>query len=515
MESSLSEQLQRVAIQAFYDYVLPMIKRDFPQIEKRFLVNITSSVAFGVADQYSDLDMFIIFEHHRDYEKFAEPLEQAINQIQFPQEFHMICDKGVRFELESLRRSDLSKVFRHYDHSEAWMYQTDWLMHWFVNAITIYDPNNLAKRFKKQCSFYPEHILQSKIYFSILSMWTDYFLLKKKSQDPIFSYYSLKAVFRILSRALDVYYWRNSSYTPHPKWKYRLAVLLKNQYGYSDTLGYVDGVLEAILKRNLADCCNRIQKLINYLEIDINLNPIDRDSSSVCKGVVKTNIGQRAIYLVEDMVINKSRYEELRSFIFSGKKILYPTEIGHFHFKRPGYNYDIAMRISDQFRYLMSMQNQEVPRIKIHESKSIRRKRFRYYNFIVWRKIRVVEKALKRNDRFVYVWYSIQVVDYFFEITFRLMNEFMPLKEISNEAIKKLSNQYLNIDDLLWKIASGHEFMDIVINKSENFVQFCWETFHYLQSIFLQKGFINEKEAEWPLDTQFEIEYWKYENLFL
>ncbi|MBH8599053.1 MULTISPECIES: hypothetical protein [unclassified Thermoactinomyces] len=510
MESSLSLKLQKIATQAFYDYVLPMIRRDFPQIEKRFLVNITSSVAYGVADQYSDLDMFIIFEHHRDYEKFAEPLEQAINQIKFPQEFYSVCDKGIRFELESLRRSDISKIFHCSDNDVAWMYQTDWLIHWFLNAITIYDPAKLAERFKQRCFFYPKHILESKIYFSILSMWTDYYLLKKKNH--VFSYYSLRLLFRILSRTLDIYYWRNGSYTPHPKWKYRLATLLKKQYRHNPILWYIDQVLEAILKRDFVNCLNKIEWLIEYLENEIDSRSNNQGISVLEKGLVKIESDQRVIYLIEDTVINKKRFKELKSLIFAGKRLLYPTEIGYFHFKRPGYNYDIAMRISDRFRYLMNKQNHQIPHYMIDENNNIQRKRFRYYNFIVWRKIRVVEKALKRNDKFLYIWYSIQVIDYLLEIAFRLVNDFMPMEEISGESILHL---YSRTNSYLWDIVSENEFANIVLNEPGKFIQLCWETFRHFQSIFLQKGFITQKEAEWPLDTQFEIEYWKYENLFL
>lgn len=508
---SVSNKLQRIARRAFYDYVLPMIKKKFPQIEERFLVNITSSVAYGVADQYSDLDLFIIFEYHRDYEQFSKPLEAAINRIEFPKEFYTICDKGVRFELESLRRSDISKIFYNPDSDKVWMHQTDWLMYWFLNAVTIYDPSKLSERFRNGRLFYPDHILESKIYFTILSMWSDYFSLRRKKS--VFNYYSLKKVFRILSRALDIYYWFNKSYTPHPKWKYRLAVLTKKKYNYSVVLNYLDEVLNAVVNQDVTKALNDIEELINYWEKVANLAFTDRCSFVSKHKLMNINLGNQDKYLVQNSLIDHKCFKKLKSCIYSGKNLLYPFELGHFHFNRRGYNYDIAMRISDHYRYLMRKKRDQ-SNYKIYENPNIKRKRFRYYNFVIWRKIRVVEKALKRNDLFLYIWYCIQVIDCLFEVIFRLLGEFIPLNEDYAQVIKQKSSKYLQIDKKLLEIAEGKELTDVLI-KTENFASFCWKIYHYLQSIFLKEGFVNEREVQCPLDTQFEVEYWKYENLFL
>lgn len=155
---SKARQLQEVATAAFFDQVLPVLRAELPEIASDVVVLITSSVAYGVADELSDLDVFIVFRREADYRRYATRLARLIEDLQLDETYPDICDKGVRFELESLSRSDVSRVLGHPENLRHWINQGDWLMRWFGSAVPIYDPTGIRARFDRRCRFYPPEV---------------------------------------------------------------------------------------------------------------------------------------------------------------------------------------------------------------------------------------------------------------------------------------------------------------------------------------------------------------------
>ena len=114
-----SDKILKIARDVFYNDIYPAIINKFPELKQKFLVNITSSVAYGTADKFSDLDMFLIFYYQKDYIKYAAKLSKFVENLDFPDHKNSF-DKGIRLELESLARSDVSDIIYNPQNRNNW-----------------------------------------------------------------------------------------------------------------------------------------------------------------------------------------------------------------------------------------------------------------------------------------------------------------------------------------------------------------------------------------------------------
>jgi predicted nucleotidyltransferase len=154
-DGSTSAHLLEATIEAFTTTVLPALREHYPQIVDDILVTVTSSVAYGTADPLSDLDVFIIFRRHNDYLRYGDRVDALIQGLNLNATHAHLCDKGLRFELESLHRADLSNLYRNPRSSHAWAEQTEWLLFWALNSVPIHDPSGMRHRLRETCSWYP------------------------------------------------------------------------------------------------------------------------------------------------------------------------------------------------------------------------------------------------------------------------------------------------------------------------------------------------------------------------
>lgn len=220
---SRARQLQEVATAAFFDQVLPAVHAELPQVASKITVLITSSVAYGVADELSDLDVFIVFHREADYRQHAVRLARLIEELRLDDRYPDVCDKGVRFELESLSRSDVRSVFSHPESPRHWMRQTDWLMHWFGSALPIYDPAGIRMRFDRRCSFYPPQVASWRTASGAFRSWRHALTASRALSEAGLSFLVVRQLWRSMTTALDLAYLRGHSYGPHPKWRAQLA----------------------------------------------------------------------------------------------------------------------------------------------------------------------------------------------------------------------------------------------------------------------------------------------------
>jgi hypothetical protein len=155
VSASLAEQIRATGVIAVKEHILPLIAHRRSDLLDRFCITINSSVAFGLADAHSDLDMFLSFYEHEDYVAHAAVLDGLLKaELRLPPELHAVCDKGIRVELESFRRSDVEQLVAQPQDRDANMRQTDWLLHWFLNAVTVYDPRRKRQAFEERFAFY-------------------------------------------------------------------------------------------------------------------------------------------------------------------------------------------------------------------------------------------------------------------------------------------------------------------------------------------------------------------------
>jgi hypothetical protein len=146
----------------------------------------------------------------------------------------------------------------------------------------------------------------------------------------------------------------------------------------------------------------------------------------------------------------------------------------------------------------------------LNENDALRRKRALYANFIIWRKIRVIEKSVKRNLPFVTLWYTAEAVLEILSAYYRLagdhidwLDDLSPIGEF-------------NIPDAFGELLlrPGALQAHFVRGEQQHLTAILWQTYRALQDRWRREEWVNKANLEDPLATQFEIEYWKYEGLF-
>ncbi len=508
-KTRISIKLTHIIHEVFFYFVLPLIKKECPESLKKFSVNITSSVAYGTADRYSDIDAFILFKDHRDYLRYYKKFNELIKSIKLPKKFNSVCDKGLRFELESLEGSDISDLFKKQT-TYNWFKQTEWLLYWLVNSITIYDPNHWMKNFKKRMTFFPDDILKLKIEFTFVILLNYIRKFYISIDENMHDYIKDKYFYKCIKRLMDIICWINKIYTPHPKWQFRLLKNLDNNsrkfYSEVNTAMSRDYLfkLKAIRKwqRKLRKLLIK-KSLLN--EIISNIKSPAQKNILESRLVRYTNLNNNRNYLYynkkfyfKNYLLNKNDLNIIEA-ILNCKNInvdfYLAEETGIHYLDRKDYN--SLMRIQSKYFDLRLYHN------KIE--KKILRKIISYLNFIIWRKIRVIEKAIQRKNLLNQEWYSNQVIEHLIEIMLRLKGYNLPNELIQIHAIKK-SNFLEKEVNLLIKS------LKLPIKER---VDIYWRIFHTVQNYLKKKKILSSYNLNNPLITQFDIEYWKYENLRL
>ncbi len=221
-KSEISNKLAKFTKDAFFEYVLPKIEKECPCVIGKFFVILTSSVAYGIADKYSDIDVFVIFPKHKDYLTYYKKLQTLIDSIEYPSNYYNICDKGIRFEFESFFKSDLEKLINNQSNNN-WLNQTEWLLCWFINSVTIYDPNGICERNKKKLQYYPKKIIKFKANNNLLLLLKFRRIMRRMNDSYVFDVYYFKSI----KRLMDLIYWCEGLYVPHSKWSFHITAYLE------------------------------------------------------------------------------------------------------------------------------------------------------------------------------------------------------------------------------------------------------------------------------------------------
>lgn len=514
---SRAEQLQAVATTAFFDQVLPAIRSELPEIAEEIVVLITSSVAYGVADELSDLDVFIVFRRERDYSRYATRLTRLIEEIELDERYPDVCDKGVRFELESLSRSDVRRVLSDPENGRHWMAQCDWLMHWFGSALPIYDPGRIRARFDRRCSFYPPEVASWRAAGNAFRTWRHALTATRLLSDTGISFLAVRQLWRSMTTALDLAYLRGHRFGPHPKWRAQLAPVILGAGGDLQVLRRIaDTVVKGIHGADVAGALTAAAQELGSWAETIGLETTVAPPAEDGRGVpdVWRFTGASGDILVTNPVMTSR--PEIREAARRGGLIYLEDELGTGGLLGRHYSYDQALRISDRARWLVRHLDSQlaVPGFKLDESPGIVVRRFCYLHFVLWRKLRVVEKAVRRDQPFNSAWYLLQVVDHFLELFARLDADFLPPEELYGEALTAPPPE-LPEAGYVHGLALGQERILHALRAPREFCQEAWKLFSAVQRELLASGLVSEQAVTDPLSTQFDIQYWKYENQFI
>jgi hypothetical protein len=99
-KSDKSLDLLRVSDEYFQKILHPYLVEHFPQIMDHTTIIVSSSVAYGLADGLSDLDLFVLLSQN-DYDTYRYALEGELAAVEkaMPDELKKVCDRGARSQI--------------------------------------------------------------------------------------------------------------------------------------------------------------------------------------------------------------------------------------------------------------------------------------------------------------------------------------------------------------------------------------------------------------------------------
>jgi hypothetical protein len=501
VDTADSLRLRRIAAAAFHDHVLPAIRRHLPDVEGQITVLITSSVAYGTADNHSDLDVFIVFRTERDYRLHAKALGTVIDGLRLDDIYGNVCDKGVRFELESLPRSDLSRLYYHPENVDNWFRQTEWLLRWFIESVPIHDPAGVHERLSRVAGRWPEPVRREKqrATETRVASWSSHaarLLLHEGCTFP-----ALRAAGRAISAGLEAAYVAADAYAPHPKWRHARARHLLGDHPAGAVILDAADRPTALLTgvsgepQTLACALNEYSAELVAPEHQVAGRAWESLNSHADAYAVPTG----RIWVARNRVTDEAFHAGAREATEQGEVVYLAEELGADFLPLGDHTYDSAMRVADSLRWLAG----QTPVL----GGAVERRRWLYINFVIWRKLRVVAKAEQRGLHFTRFWYQLQVIDHLVESLARLHCGFAPPSSAwSPETLPFLEREWL---DLLLTPRFSAFLKDV-----EGFVTWAWKEFASIQADLVRRALLPQRAVDDPLATQWEVQYWKYENLF-
>lgn len=498
-----SLRLRDIATAAFHDHVLPAIRRDLPHVESVVTVLITSSVAYGTADSHSDLDVFIVFRTERDYSLYADALEKLIGALRLDDIYGEVCDKGVRFELESLPRSDLSQLYHHPNRTENWHRQTEWLLRWFIDSVPIHDPAGVHDRLSRVAGRWPIPVRDARQLAAQtrVATWTERAL--RALDGDGFSIPAVRAACHAATAGLECAYLVADEYAPHPKWRHAQAMkLVGRSPAGASALAVVDR-----LAMELVDATDSPGSLTEALEIHRAALVAD-----VCRpeGGWHRHVSLHAdpfsdasstVWVARGRAPGQAFHAAARAAAEEQVPVYLAEEMGADYLRAGDHTYDNTLRVSDPLRWLAGQ-------TLASQNSAIQRRRWLYVNFVIWRKLRVIPKAEKRGLPFTRLWYQLQAVEHLVEAWARLHGAYAP--PLLNWNVKTLSFLEQRQVDVLTSPQAT-----MMLRDTEEFLGWAWREFGKIQRQLVSRGLVPQSAVDDPLATQWDIQYWKYENLFV
>lgn len=510
--SADSIRLRDIATDAWTEHLLPALRRHMPEIIDEVVVTITSSVAYGTADEHSDLDVFVIFRRERDYARYADQLQKLIERLDLDAVYGAVCDKGVRFELESLQRSDLSGLFYHPERARTWHRQTEWLLFWFLQSIPIHDPGGIHARLSRRAGHWPPPVLAARRESAQTKIVSWARTSRRQLAATGAGYVAVRAAGRAATAGLDLAYLTAGRFGPHPKWRHPHARrLLADHPAALDVLHAVERLGQVLI--DLPDNPSTLSEALDAYEAAlVSEVPLsDWRAGALAGGALPFADRDGIVWVARDRSPATSFFAAARGAAAAGEVVYLADELGSDLLEQPGYSYDHALRIAPELRWLAEHAaggNLTVPSPILNEGPSIRLRRWLYFNFVIWRKLRVVAKSHRRRQPFTCRWYQLQVIDHLIEARANLADtQPPPLHRHTASSLAFLDRRWTEL------LAAGA--LPARLRDVDGFLSWGWEEYADIQRQLLARRLLPQAAASDPLSTQWDVQYWKYENLFI
>ncbi|WP_133259987.1 hypothetical protein [Streptacidiphilus pinicola] len=501
-------RLRDAAADAFQLHVLPAIRTSLPGVEDLLTATVTSSVAYGAADEHSDLDVFLVFRRERDYRAHAAALGALIDGLSLDELYGPICDKGMRFEIESLPRADLSRLYHHPENPDHWHQQSEWLLAWFLDSWPLHDPGGVHARMRRLAGTWPPAVLAARQdeAWTRVTTWTATAL--RLLHDEGTTYPAVRAAFRAATVGLEAAYLCAGRFAPHPKWRESYA---RRHLAHSPDACRVLASQQQ-LAEVLAHPPYRSEDLAEALEEHQDRQKPPGDGQEPCLDwhgpltAASDTFADRhgRIHLLRRRAPGALVLGAARAAAHAGETVYLAGETGYdlLLSQRPGY--DHSMRVSEPLRWLHAHGLRGDPAGDTSATENLR---WRYLNFVLWRKLRVVDKTRRRGLHFTCRWYQLQVVDHLLEAETLLAGTHAPPLHRLTRAPRGFTRPPLA--GLLDEARADTGLSDVGAFLSQG-----WRDLAGVQDRLVRHRLLDPRDVTDPLAGQWDVQYWKYENLF-
>jgi hypothetical protein len=323
------------------------------------------------------------------------------------------------------------------------------------------------------------------------------------------TYPAVRAAFRAATAGLEAAYLRAGRFAPHPKWRESYA---RHHLAHSPDARRVLAAQQQ-LAEVLAHPPYRTDGLAKALEEHQDRQRPATDRQAPCldwHGPLTAAADTFAdahgrIHLLRRRAPGAPVLSAVRAAAHAGETVYLAGETGYDRLlsqQRPGY--DHAMRVSEPMRWLHAHGLTGAP---TGDTPATEHLRWRYLNFLLWRKLRVIDKTRRRGLLFTCRWYQLQVVDHLLEARALLAGTHAPpLHRLAGSPSRFARPSLVGLLD---EARADTGLSDVGVFLSQG-----WRDLGELQDRLVRRRLLDPRDVTDPLASQWDVQYWKYENLF-
>lgn len=219
-----SLRYREIAEQAFKEVIRPYLHHRHPELVEKSFFAVCSSVAYGLADEYSDIDSLLILPEDEYIMHEAEWVNWAFGGLEIVA-FRQHVKADFRIGVSTWHREGVGILF---DGQGSWDNFYNDHLHWVQNLIPIYDPSDQMQIIRNSLARMPKGLAERAVkrYSGQLKDIRCYYeRLSASSQQPFVGLLS----YSIVNRALPLLFHRENFPLPFHKWQWPLAKQLSDE----------------------------------------------------------------------------------------------------------------------------------------------------------------------------------------------------------------------------------------------------------------------------------------------
>lgn len=216
--TSHSLRYRKIAKQAFKDIIRPYLQHHHPELIEKSFFAVCSSVAYGLADEYSDIDTILIIPEEEYNVRETEWVNWAFGDPEIAT-FRQRTKKDLRIGISTWHREDIGVLF---DGQGSWDDFYNDHLHWVQNLIPIYDPCDQMQIISDSLARMPQGFAEraaDRYAGQLEDIRCNLGRLSAPTQKRFVGLLS----YSIVNRALPLLFHRENVPLPFHKWQWALA----------------------------------------------------------------------------------------------------------------------------------------------------------------------------------------------------------------------------------------------------------------------------------------------------